>query len=218
MPTPAAWWRTIPAASSAATPGPASPPSSSAPPPAWTPTPAGWSGYQDTGGSVVASFTTGTVTADSRSATGAEANAGGLIGYQNAGSVTAGYSHAHPEAKTSATANTATLNAGGLLGELKAGAVTASFATGKPDTSGREQPHGAQGRPGRAQTRRGHGHQLLLGHDDVGHHGHREQARARPPANSRRPRPTARSSSIYGQLEPEPGQRRQRQQRDHGQR
>ena len=97
-------------------------------------------GYQDTGGSAAASFTTGKVAADSRSATGAEANAGGLIGYQNAGSVTASYSHAHPEAKTAATANTATLNAGGLLGELKAGTVTASFATGKPSTSGGSSP------------------------------------------------------------------------------
>ena len=102
-------------------------------------------GYQDTGGAVTASFTTGTVVADSRSATGAEANAGGLIGYQNAGSVTASYSHAHPEAKTTATANTATLNAGGLLGELKAGTVTASFATGEPTTSGGSSPTSRKG-------------------------------------------------------------------------
>ncbi len=100
-------------------------------------------GYQDTGGSVAASFTTRRV--DAFVHTGAEANAGGLIGYQNAGSVTASYSHARPAARTRRTDNNVTLNTGGLLGELKAGTVTGSFATGKPSTLGGNNPTEREG-------------------------------------------------------------------------
>ena len=100
----------------------------------------GIAAHQDTGGSITASFTTGTITADSRSATGASSYAGGLLGYQNAGSVKAVYSHASAEAKTSTTAATATLTAGGLVGHVQAGSITASYSTGAPTTTGGTTP------------------------------------------------------------------------------
>ncbi len=100
----------------------------------------GIAGHQDTGGSMAASFSTGDIVADSRSATGATSYAGGLLGYQNAGSVEASYSHAHATAKTSITATTATLTAGGLVGELQAGSITASYSTGTAILSGGSSP------------------------------------------------------------------------------
>ena len=105
----------------------------------------GIAGYQDTGGSITASFSTGAISADSRSATGATSYAGGLLGYQNAGGVRASYSHASAEAKTSSTAATATLTAGGLVGHLQAGNVTASFSTGAPTTTGGATPTSRKG-------------------------------------------------------------------------
>ena len=90
---------------------------------------------------VAASFSTGTVVADSRSSTGADAYAGGLVGHLHAGKIEASYSHAHPQAKTTASANTATLKVGGLVGDADSGGtVTASFSTGKPTTSGGSSP------------------------------------------------------------------------------
>ena len=101
----------------------------------------GLAGYQGAGGAINASFTTGTVTALSESATGAKSYAGGLVGHQAAGSVKASYSHAHPEARTTASATTATLAAGGLAGLVASGAsVTASYSTGAPATSGGSSP------------------------------------------------------------------------------
>ena len=97
-------------------------------------------GYQDTGGTVAASFSTGTVVSESRSATGAKSHAGGLVGHMDAGAIKASYSHAHPQAKTTTTANTATLIAGGLVGDMDGGTITASFSTGAPTTSGGSSP------------------------------------------------------------------------------
>ena len=98
-------------------------------------------GRQGTGGSIAASYSFGTVAADSRSSTGAKSYAGGLVGYQDSGSVKASYSHAHPEAKTSSSATTATLTVGGLTGQLQSGAtIAASYSTGTPTTSGGSSP------------------------------------------------------------------------------
>ena len=94
----------------------------------------GIAGYQDTGGSITASYSLGAMKAESKSNSGPTPYVGGLLGYQNAGSVTATYSYASARADTEAPG--AVLTVGGLVGRLQAGSIIASYSTGAPTAGG----------------------------------------------------------------------------------
>ena len=158
----------------------------------------GIAGRQDTGGSITASFSTGAIVADSRSATGAAPYAGGLLGYQNAGSVKAVYS---PRLRRGQD-----LHAGGngnphrrRSGGARAGREHHRLLLhGRAHNHGRRGAHRPQGRAGGPQERhRDDGDGRLLGIRTRRGSRPPARARARPPASCRRPRPTGRGPTTY---------------------